>query len=35
MILGRFVLYLVLFIVVMWMIGGVLRGRTRRRQGRR
>lgn len=30
MILGKFVLYLVLFIFVMWLVGGLLRGRTRR-----
>jgi hypothetical protein len=31
MILGRFMIILIVVIVVFWLIGGLIRGRTRRR----
>ena len=35
MILGKFVIGLAIFIVIMWVLGGLLRGRTRRGRTRR
>ena len=35
MILGKFVLFVAVLIVVAWVLGGLMRGRTRRHRRRR